>query len=155
MERRFDAFVGWRTWTALPHGDEWRLWSATRSTVWPACRPLVATCDRCGDPPGADCDCGVHSRREPGRLRPDLTTGDGTLGWNLLVPVLGRVVHFGRILESDDGWRSERAYPAHLYVVGAPGREDLVEDVVRSLASYLVPVDVLESQDRERAGVRV
>lgn len=154
-EPRFAAVVGWRTWVAAPAGGAWRLWSATRAAPWPVRRPAVATCARCAEPPGEGCECGVHALREPDAPGAATPAADATLGWNALLTVLGRVVLFGRVIEHEHGWRGERAYPAHLYVVGTPsGHEEMVRAAVASLGDYEVPVERLEEPLRAAATVR-
>jgi hypothetical protein len=150
-DARFEAVVGWRSWVAAPAGGAWRLWSATRPAAWPVRRPAVATCARCQEPPGDGCDCGVHALREPDGAAAG-APADASLGWNTLLTVIGRVVLFGRVQEHEHGWRGERAYPAHLYVVGAPsGHEEMVARAVASLGDYEVPVERLDAP--LRAGV--
>jgi hypothetical protein len=144
---RSSRVVGWRTWIAVPRDDEWRLWSVAQGVPWPIRRPLTARCPRCARPPGEACDCGVHALREPGPLAPRLATGDGTLGWNVSVSVVGRVALSGRVVEAAGGWRAERAYPSRLWVIEPTGDAGLARAVARSLGDYEVPVEIAGPAD--------
>lgn len=131
--------TGWRAWVVTETPDGPRLGSVLHELVWPHGRDVVAQCRRKDDPfagpldehpvPGARCNCGFHAARDPvdalsyarGRDEPDT-----------ICRILGEVVLWGHVLETEGGWRASHAYPARLYV---PDTE-----LADALAAYSVPV---------------
>lgn len=117
---------GWRTWT-LKLGEH-RLRSITRPLCrWPAYRCVHATCEESGfgdgrrwlgggsshPAPTLNCTCGLYSIRQPDNLiGRDLCYGSVTE----VIYVLGRVANWGTVIEHDDGWRAQYAYPLALYL---------------------------------------
>jgi hypothetical protein len=64
--------------------------------------------------------------------------------------VIGRVALWGTVVEGQLGWRASRAYPIELFVP-APAvvrsgfrRRAYVDEILRALEEYRVPVDVVE-----------
>ena len=120
------ALIGWRVWCVVSGGGELRLGSVIQDDVWPVGAAFVARC-RAHEPPAnrrllrepeghvapaAACTCGIYAAREPagawtylrGRDEPDT-----------VARVIGRVMLWGRVVEHEDGWRAERAYPLDVY----------------------------------------
>jgi hypothetical protein len=116
--------VGWRLW--LLGGDRTApgLVSPAVTASWPPRTAMTAACARgCTDPPGWDCACGLYATAGLERLLLSVG-GDGA--------VLGCVALWGRVVEADDGWRAEHAYPLALL---APRRRPLDQ----ALEQYLSP----------------
>jgi hypothetical protein len=131
--------TGWRAWVVTEMPEGLRLGSVLHDLVWPHGQALVAECRRDDDPfatpigphpvPAPKCNCGFHAARDPvdalsyarGRDEP------GTVG-----RILGEVVLWGHVLETEGGWRASHAYPARLYVADA--------EIAAALAGYSVPV---------------
>ena len=114
-------------------GDEW----APRTRFAASCERAAAAfwrTDPVHEPhraPDAGCECGVYAfkRREDAELLACEKTGGGS------VLALGRVSLWGRVVETERGFRAEFAYPYDLEVLGGPER------LVRQLrAEYAVDV---------------
>ena len=128
LDHRAEPLVGWRIWRVV--GD------TLRATVWPTEWPPLARFEaECHDRPSPftepdavpsahrsperSCDCGVYAfkRREDAELlaREKVDPQD--------VLALGRVSLWGRVIETERGFRAERAYPYDLLLLG--GTEQL------------------------------
>ena len=121
-----DALTGWRVWCVVRHGAELRLGSVIQDDLWPADAPFVARCraheppanrllirdPHAHDVPAAACTCGIYATREPAGAWTYLRGRDepGTVA-----RVIGRVMLWGRVVEHEDGWRAECAYPLDVY----------------------------------------
>ena len=64
--------------------------------------------------------------------------------------MLGRVRLWGQVVEAEDGWRGERAYPDALYLLEesehplAPGHEGLsTDEILAALEPYGVPLELV------------
>jgi hypothetical protein len=105
--------VGWRAWTVQQTHDGIRLGSIIHEAAWEPGQLADAQCVQPHGAPNPDCNCGFHAARDPVdvfsylRGRDELTT---------ICRVLGEVLLSGRIVETDIGWRAERAYPFRLYI---------------------------------------
>jgi hypothetical protein len=133
--------TGWRAWVVRETADGLRLGSVLHDLAWPHGHPLVAECRRDDDPfaaairahpvPGAECNCGFHAARDPvdalsyARGRDEPTT---------VCRILGEVLLWGHVLETEGGSRASHAYPGRLYVADPA--------VAAALAAYGVPVCV-------------
>jgi hypothetical protein len=121
-----DALIGWRVWCVVRDGGELRLGSVIQDDVWPVGTPFVARC-RAHEPPAnrlllrspeahaapaAGCTCGVYAVREPAAAWTYLRGRDEP---HTVARVIGRVRLWGRVVEHEDGWRAERAYPLDVY----------------------------------------
>ena len=121
-----DALIGWRVWCVVRYGTELRLASVIHDEVWPVGTELVARC-RAHEPPSnrlllgelprhaapaAECTCGIYASREPAGAWTYLRGRDEPF---TVARVLGRVMLWGRVVEHEDGWRAERAYPLDVY----------------------------------------
>jgi hypothetical protein len=119
---RAEAVVAWRFWDVIETSQLVLLQSPFRSVVWPPAEPLHAECLglrlpsrarlRHHDAPGPGCRCGVY-----GAGYRDLRTFlDSNLMRPASVPVLGRVLLWGRVVADQFGFRASRAYPEQLLV---------------------------------------
>jgi hypothetical protein len=121
-----EALIGWRVWCVVRRGAELRLGSVIQDDVWPIGTPFVARC-RAHEPPAnrsllreperhvvpaADCTCGIYAAREPAGAWTYLRGRDDA---RTVTRVIGRVALWGRVVEHEDGWRAERAYPLDVY----------------------------------------
>jgi hypothetical protein len=131
--------VGWRAWVVTETAAGLRLGSVLYDEVWTPGTTALATCRRREDffaeplgehpTPGLECGCGYHAARDPAdalsylRGRNESTT---------VCRILGEVAIWGRVVETEAGWRAGAAYPFRLYVP-----DDAIGD---ALAVYGVPV---------------
>lgn len=117
--------VGYRAWGMTRdgdlrsvyrhHGDRWVPYEAHRAV----CRTAM-----CGSPafgrnmssPAVDCSCGVYAFKACGKLLDELRRRDVVrfMFANDLSLVVGEVKLWGHVVEHNDGWRAEFAYPASL-----------------------------------------
>lgn len=85
---------------------------ATGSAGWPRCRPMRAVCPIVNaaaeyhTAPGEDCACGLYAMKTVEALAKTLHYGP---------QIIGRVALWGEIIEHDDGYRAEYAYPQVLF----------------------------------------
>lgn len=115
---------GWRVWRCTFNARAFespKLWSATHSSYYWTPKALgVAECSRCGeDIPGEHCGCGFYSAKSLEHLmtmRYHQYDLDETHGGAQIVMVLGRIANWGKVIEGSQGWRSQKAYPAKLWV---------------------------------------
>jgi hypothetical protein len=131
--------AGWRAWVVSETPDGVRLGSVLHELVWPHSRAALAECRRDDDPfatplgthpvPGAGCNCGFHAARDPVDA---LSYARGRDEPGTLCRILGEVVLWGHVLETEGGWRASHAYPRRLYVPDA--------EIAAALAGYSVPV---------------
>jgi hypothetical protein len=131
--------VGWRAWVVTETAAGLRLGSVLYDEVWAPETTALAVCRRREDffaeplaehaTPGLECGCGYHAARDPAdalsylRGRNEPTT---------VCRILGEVAIWGRLVETEAGWRAAAAYPFRLYVP-----DDAIAD---ALAVYGVPV---------------
>jgi hypothetical protein len=133
------AVSGWRAWVVRETPVGLRLGSVLHDLMWPQRRAALAECRRDEDPfanaigahpvPGPQCNCGFHAARDPvnalsyvrGRDEPDT-----------ICRLLGEVLLWGHVLETEAGWRASHAYPLRIYAPEAA--------LVPALARYGVPV---------------
>jgi hypothetical protein len=128
--------VGWKIWR-VEHGPErTRLRSVLYGDLWPARRPLAATCRRLlrtgHEAPCRGCECGIHAGRE-------LSAWEHYLSVDADVRVFGRVLLWGATIEGSAGWRAAEACPVEIFVPAAVAG---AAEVAEGLAAYGVPVHV-------------
>ena len=131
--------VGWRAWVVTETAAGLRLGSVLYDEVWTPGTTALAACRRREDffaepllehaTPGLDCGCGYHAARDPAdalsylRGRNEPTT---------VCRILGEVAIWGRVVETEAGWRAAAAYPFRLYTPD--------DAIAEALAAYGVPV---------------
>lgn len=126
-----EVITGWRGWALSSTG---RLEALGKDTVWPAKRALEAECTKkphlpYTEPhfaPGWKCTCGVWAFKDLDRLVAAVGSSYGT------IRVLGTVSLWGRVIETENGYRAQYAYPSELWLL-----DDSLEDLGRV---YEVPV---------------
>lgn len=132
-------FEGWRWWRIEPDGiGRPRLGSVSYSYHWKPRLKAAASCLSCGASlPRLNCTCGFYTARSLEHL---LGLGYRAQGEN--PDVLGQVANWGKIVECDQGWRSQFAYPVQLWVPARAWRwvKPLTEE-------YGVPVRLLRDLD--------
>lgn len=131
--------TGWRAWVVTETEDGLRLGSVLHELVWSQGRPAVAECRREDDPfavvigphptPGPECNCGFHAARDPVDA---LSYARGRDEPGTVCRILGEVMLWGHVLETERGWRASHAYPLRLYVPDA--------ELADALTAYSVPV---------------
>jgi hypothetical protein len=139
LRERSRPVTGWRAWVVTETPEGLRLGSVLHDLVWPHGRGALAQCRRDEDPfatalgphpvPGAACNCGFHAARDPVDA---LSYARGRDEPGTVCRILGEVVLWGHVLETEGGWRASHAYPARLYVADA--------EIAAALAGYTVPV---------------
>lgn len=139
LRERSRPVTGWRAWVVTETPDGLRLGSVLHDLLWPHRRAALAECRREDDPfatpvgahpvPGAECNCGFHAARDPVDA---LSYARGRDEPGTICRILGEVVVWGHVLETEGGWRASHAYPVRLYVPD--------DEVAAKLAGYSVPV---------------
>ena len=124
-ELYLEPILGWRAWK-VEHG---RLYSTVFGTLWPERHRLEATCGLGGrsspgglrgvhEAPSAGCQCGIYALMAPEDaeyLARQITPPD--------VPAVGRVSLWGRVIETERGYRAQYAYVYDVMLVGVTGEE--------------------------------
>jgi hypothetical protein len=152
-----EPVIAWRAWTVVPDDGGYRLQSVVFPVAWEPRHALRARCMRVERElifavwrnvpphggPSRGCDCGIYGAADLGRLARYL----GFPFASPLVPrnrIVGTVALWGHVVECEQGWRAEYAYPCQLWVPSyGPGRERDLAMVLDDLAGYGVPVDFL------------
>jgi hypothetical protein len=128
--------VGWKIWRVEHGPDRTRLRSVLYGDLWPARRPLEATCRRVlrlgHEAPCRGCECGIHAGRELSAWGHYLSVGEEER-------VFGRVLLWGTTIEGTAGWRAACAAPVEIFVPAAAAN---AEEVAAGLGVYGVPVRV-------------
>ncbi len=130
---------GWRVWTVVETAAGLRLGSVIHDEVWEPGTTALAACRRHEDlfapavpphpTPSGICGCGFHAVRDPADAWSYLRGRDEP---NVVRRILGEVALWGRVVETEKGWRAAAAYPVRVYV------DD--EAVARALTEYEVDV---------------
>jgi len=95
-----ECIVGFRRWNITASG---LLQSTAQEDIWLPREAFHARCWSHADCPSEDCDCGIYSMRGPEDF------GDAEMG------VVGEVYLWGKVIEHEDGYRAEFAYPKELW----------------------------------------
>jgi hypothetical protein len=103
--------VGWRAWRVVETPRGLRLASVLYDDVWEPGREAVARCAH-HDAPAAGCMCGFHAAKDRELALPYLV---GRNDRGTVDRVLGLVALYGRVIEHEDGWRAEKAYPLRFW----------------------------------------
>jgi hypothetical protein len=136
---------GWRAWNVLREppafGTTPKLESATFKYWWTPRVKARATCERSPEHvPGETCTCGFYAAKTLPHLR--------AMGYQAYdeeakrICVVGRLAMWGKVIEGDQGWRAEYAYPHTIYVPFEGWR--LARPIQRA---YGVPVRLLNLLD--------
>ena len=118
------VITGWRGWT-LKNG---RLGALGIDETWPAKEALRATCKNGGNEnhlaPAWSCQCGVWAFK-------DLDLLIAAIGSSYKsIKVIGSVSLWGRVIETENGYRAQYAYPSELWLLdGALEELGLIYDV--------------------------
>jgi hypothetical protein len=131
--------VGWRAWVVTETAAGLRLGSVLYDEVWAPGTTALAACRRRDDlfaeplpehgTPGLECGCGFHAARDAADALSYLRGRDEPA---TVCRILGEVAIWGRLVETEAGWRAAAAYPFRLY---APD-----DAIAEALAIYGVPV---------------
>lgn len=105
-----ECITGWRGWALSKSG---RLEALGQSTVWPAKEALTATCEASGGhfAPHWTCSCGIWAFKDVDRLVAAIGSGYAA------VKVIGSVSLWGKVIETENGFRAEKAYPKELWLL--------------------------------------
>jgi hypothetical protein len=131
--------IGWRAWVVTETAGGLRLGSVLHDEIWTPATTALATCRRreelFADPPPQhpaptlECGCGFHAARDPADALPYLRGRDEPA---TVCRILGEVALWGRLVETEVGYRAGAAYPVRLY---APD-----QTIAEELEIYGVPV---------------
>ena len=122
------CIVGWRGWSVKKRLDELRLEGIGMSHIWTPKKPEEATCKSgsfgyrlsavWGDTPSEleahfaphkDCTCGIWAFRTLEEFQ--------AMAQQYSVDVVGQVYLWGRVLECENGFRAQYAYPKELWLM--------------------------------------
>lgn len=107
-----EVITGWRGWGLSSNG---RLQALGQSHIWPAKQAMVAECAlRLGGAhiaPAFSCSCGIWAFKDLDRLVAAIGGGYST------IKVLGMVSLWGRVIETENGYRAQYAYPSELWLL--------------------------------------
>jgi hypothetical protein len=130
---------GWRAWAVMQTAAGLRLGSVLHDEVWTPGTTALAVCRRREDffaepipphaTPSTECGCGFHAARDVADALSYLRGRDEP---TTVCRILGEVALWGRLVQTEAGWRASAAYPVRLY---APD-----EAIADALAVYGVPV---------------
>jgi hypothetical protein len=128
------TLTGWRGWTIK---DE-KLQALGMTKAWKPKKAEPAKCQTCKShrAPSRECSCGYWSFKSMDVLTKALVGYVGT------VLVVGSVEIWGRVIECENGYRSEYAYPKELWLL-KPDMEYLSWE-------YGVPVRTLQEDEEKR-----
>jgi hypothetical protein len=151
-------------WSVVAAEDGLRLASLVYHELWEPREAATARCRRTlaalpwgriplHDPPNYDCCCGIHA----------VSTSDRALAYldsavdkspRAVQRVLGTVSLWGRVVESERGWRAAHAYPSCIVVPSRRLQRAAAaalwpyrlspRDVARELEAYGVPVELTQ-----------
>lgn len=107
-----EVMVGWRAWQIVMRAGVPLVQSITGRLVWPARQRVEAYCRKPHAVPFRGCMCGLYSAKTREHLM--------DLGYNGYsdpnTRAIGTVSLWGKVIEGDQGWRAEFAYPREMYV---------------------------------------
>jgi hypothetical protein len=156
--------VGWRVWSVVHADGELRLSSLVYHEVWEPGSEARARCRRVlaalpwgrlplHEAPAFACCCGIHGLGAP-ELAARYLHSKVENGPRAVHRVLGAVSLWGRVVETENGWRAACGYPQRI-VVPSDRLERLVavalwpyrltpRAVARELEAYRVEVEVVD-----------
>jgi len=125
-----EPLVGWRCWWLDERGGMLRSMNET-DYVWPRENRANAKCERWKHtPPVEKCSCGFYALDSKRLLYDNFRLDQDGL-------VCGTVYGWGRYVRSENGFRSQYAYPRCFYM--ASGTSHLIR-TIRFLRQYRVPI---------------
>src|SRR5580693_1870824 len=106
--------IGWRAWNPYHAGATRLLHSISIRAVWLPGEVMAAGCagGLCAQPPALECACGVYAFRDSKLLVSALHQHD----FGGLQVVLGEVFLWGKVIEHEDGYRAQFAYPKSFWL---------------------------------------
>lgn len=122
------VLTGWRGWRVTEDNGEWRLQALGQSQIWNPREILTAKCTNGGSglsqllgsstssksshpAPAWDCKCGVWAFRDIDLCVKAIGTEYAS------VKVIGSVSLWGKVIETEHGWRAQYAYPSELWLL--------------------------------------
>lgn len=109
----FTTLTGWRGWKVNPF--EMRLGALGVSAEWKPRKEMRAKCTKGlggkHKAPNWDCECGIWAFSSLDNLVAAIGSGYKE------VKVIGQVELWGKIIETENGFRAERAYPKELWLL--------------------------------------
>lgn len=155
-----DPIIGWRVWDA--YADDGLLRSVFQTDIWPPGVRFDARCRRqgmiylagreCAEAPRTACCCGIYAVSDSENLEAfPRYTKEWSGQRRVAFEIVGTVSLWGRVIQHEDGYRAQHAYPYSLWVKPPThGRHsrDTVELACSKLAmrlrqNYAVDVGVL------------
>lgn len=139
-----ECLTAWRAWDVVGEGERLRLQALGKEHIWRPRRAMEADCAKASafellarrgpvpthDAPEESCSCGVWSFKELDGLVSALTRYG-------IIRVLGKVYLWGKVVETENGYRAQYAYPAELW---------LFNETLEALGHiYNVPVRLVRS----------
>lgn len=112
MPDSLTPITAWRAWALTQDAGEYRLKALGQHSIWLPKKKIEATCAKGGTnhpAPHFSCECGVWCFKTLELLLPALE--------GYTVPILGNVSIWGRIIETDKGFRAQYAYPKELWLL--------------------------------------
>lgn len=105
-----EPILAYRVWDVGMMGDKWSLCSTRDAHPWPRLRIVQALCYEPHQAPAEDCECrgstmgcGFYALKKPDQQQLGRYTA------------FGEVWLWGKVIEHEDGYRAEYAYPAAIY----------------------------------------
>ena len=124
---RVEVITAWRAWCVDYDQEEgYRLEALGRDAIWEPRKIFRAVCDEDEEHPApcADCQCGIWAFKELDGLVAAIGNKYGA------VRVLGNVQLWGRVIETENGYRAQYAYPSELWLLDSSLEElGLIYDV--------------------------
>ena len=114
---------GWRAWVVTETAAGLRLGSVLHDVLWHVGEPALADCR------SLDGNAPLHPVPGPADALSYLVGRDEP---STVCRILGEVVLWGHVLETESGWRGSHAYPLRLYVPDT--------SLAAGLAGYCTPV---------------
>ncbi len=120
---KLEYLTAWRTWRVWMSQDVPSLYSVSSPEAWTPCEAMQARCGylemnppacACDSCPGDDTHCGIHAYNQQG-FRSNLVGGTRPrLVQQHLTDIIGRVALWGTVIEHEEGFRGQYAYPLSL-----------------------------------------
>lgn len=127
------TLTGWRSWRVVRIDDRWHLTSTVAHDIWEPGQRLEAVCrgreDGDARAPCLDHGCGIYARTH--RLPVTyVTTGPRA--------VVGLVAMWGRVIEHEQGYRAQFAYPVALREPTLESARPIVHELAERYGAVLI-----------------